>query len=1023
MVYGTKSDETYVDIFRGKDGSALPMALNDGSKRISHPFTDFGYGVIDLVDWPIDPPLPTEWNLPVAFVVGDGAIYAACVSQLNSGLDPAQAAISYCRWLESSPPRWVLGRRSPPQQLGAGRGRSWMLTGPWCRSRSSDENARIDDFFVAIADYRNQVNNPITQDYPKGASFLLARAQRQVENNVTTWITSSRYLYEATFPESFFYIADNTNPLRKWNDSGMHGHTMSVIFPDGADGQIVCMLSLGDSWANNRIAILQRPDLTSGLGWNGGDPDTPAVAEPTPNTFSNGASYASDFPPAPVNDSTTGWTAYEDRNGQRRRIRFERVSWDATAKTLGLAANSPFQKLAAISNGQQVILGFITYGPPPGENIYRSDFAIVTGHAAGSGTVTVEWNGAPATNVAYDGTPSTDISGFVMADTSMQFIAQVPLANPAHVLIGGDENIVPIYRIEVGSGTHAVNRFQSKVVWGVPPEMRKDTDAGLILNWNCLLIYCALPLQGKHYAAIVTPGSIDGWGMGTPNLEAASILYSEDGATWGDLYQIRDVQLRGCGWWGTEAFAITQVYTRISQSLPDQSGVIRTLTEPSPRIVLIKKPVVSKQRPLGISPGGENLLLSAGLTRLAPPELGNELTRFTPTSAPSFGDAWRFSMGGGGALGILQLTGAIDNPMGLDDCYIRVKMFINALGSTNANPLSPPSGTGAEAPDAPAGAFRITFGVGGSNANGLLFFQAPRSLPIDIRAVGGSGWVPVTVTTRKKDWSQGNPNFDFSNFALAAEFVGIGTGATRQSFEVIFDSVTATFLPSNGIPALDVASQPLLTSSDATAPSQIEKLALTLPSQPSGGWTAYFALRIPDTGADVFSKRPAARVAFTIKQSNSSWLSVVFERDVGMGGSVVISDQSGRQFSISRPTATIPAVLDPVPPSYEYFDQSFYFLKGRQILFALSRVLVNPGNPTPVYRYDYAVSVGGSVVKSGVVANTRLSTIAPTSIRSGDSNGENVDAMEWFQVTFDNAVGAPAADLRTALETLSFMGT
>ncbi|MCC6428497.1 MAG: hypothetical protein IT435_16970 [Phycisphaerales bacterium] len=814
-----------------------------------------------------------------------------------------------------------------------------MLTGPWCKGR--DTNA-ITDCFVAMVDYRNKNEDPELDAL--GGFLVLARATR--DDDTSDWDPpTAQVVYEATFPD-FDGGADSDHRI----DDGIHTHSGSVLFT-GETGMIVT-ISIGDGRPNNRLVTLARSNFADFDDGQAKEPEPPSPSDP-----GDGSTYP------PPYETQNGWTTYEDREGQRRRIRFTDAAWIASAKTLQHEA-------------------FTRY-------IHTIDWPIeiTDGNSGnGSGVVLIKGKTADDTlllNRAIN-SANASVDGQVYCGSSSQIIGQAPLSDDDAILLGSDESITMLLRTTI---TDAEDRILPEVVYGMPTEIRRGTGGqDDILNWNCFLIYCALPRKGEHYAAIVEGGNIGGW---QDLRNASSLLYSKDGETWSQAFALQDNAHPTCAFYGTShlIFPLRKIGGQATEHVA---------------LAKIPVPAIIKARPISISPGGTNILRASGWdsenleeifvganipqfsNNLSPVDRSDLATMFNhPVAAPPcFGPIFRVRMTESSYLGVLKIASGI-----AEGEQLRLRYFVHLLQP----PLAPSGDPTSEDIEnsAVAGALRWTFGYGD-------FYSGTKTRPADNRAIGGTGWIPITHFIDTADFSPGSWPVD-----LVAEVVGASTQFIRQDFLIAMDYIVRD----GGEDARPECPVQPLQWPEGINPTVEDQLTISGLSCGSN-WTIYAGGRIPDFGADYFSGQNGLpdNPAFTLWQSNSSFIKVFIDRytaDPADGTAVRFKDHNGDQIVVRMPSG--------LPTN---FEQPFFPLRGRQFLIGISKIGTGSNN------YRVWVSIGGTVV---AVATGTLANVQPGKIKTGDENNENPDGLDYFGFAVDSTTATSEADGKTALQTLSFL--
>ncbi|MCG3123333.1 MAG: hypothetical protein GIKADHBN_01746 [Phycisphaerales bacterium] len=841
-----------------------------------------------------------------------------------------------------------------------------MLTGPWCLDRNS---GAIETCFLAWTDYRAKALNSADTE-PRGGVFSIAQATRSSGSAPWTTAPVSQVVYRVGFAD-YVPSTDPTNGTPR--DEGMHCHNGAVLPKPG--GGIVTVLSIGDSTTNNRLVKFERSDLNYTAG------EAPV---PTINQY-------------PVQSATNnGWTTYEDREGQRRRIHFP----DGATAVSG-SGNTKYQH----SSFANIDASFaadtpLRYGTFP---VYGST-ARITGKD-GSDVIIL------STAVTPDA--SNKIYGMIAPDNSSQVISHAPLAATDHVLMGSDESMAMLYRAKI---TDAAKTVRLEHVWGVPPEMLGykrvivitdpvplwfDSNASrdVVANWNVFLIVCAKPRQGQHYIASVHPGNLTLWNQ---TATASTLLYSIDGAgdagaPWGDLFLTEEDP----GSWTPVAFYGTDaIYIPLRRGAGGLASIPMPVTKVAQPLCIgggIDANHLRQTTPSGV-PSIDQIDPQGG-TNDVDPVSSSDLATLGVTPPPSLGPVMRFTATDHSYLGIYQMTDTVVTA----PASMRIPLWLYVLppAENPSNPNTPPYA-------ATGGSLRLRFGW--QNFSGV----STISPPIDVSSASGRGWIPFVVTTNTRLWQGETP--PSSTFSLKMQVSTNATVFARQDVLIAFDGV-------------------VMASAEPENPGQPLRIANSTPDEKFtvSGWgcgnqyTFYIAARIPETGSDICTATngwplfdtaapgTTGRVLLTLWESSSKYLKLILDRrpklvsDAANGHEVaenrlVLVDHQSNYAVLEGPTSTVDTA----------FRQPFLFLKGRQVLIGVcydTSIGTSGG-------YRVWASVGGSEVASAEFPG--LQQVKPTTVQTGDQNKTNVDPSQLFVIAADNSNPTTLANGKAALETLSF---
>lgn len=927
-------------------------------------------------------------HVPQSFIVADGAILAFCTAFSSSSGLPV--AVSICYWKEtvvggsSSTKVWAFWYVGPevqttPREL---RGRDWMATGPWVPPGGVDSEGKIIEFFVAWTDYRANAGS-------QGGQLFIMRCWRI--NSSSLWnLDEVAFLYSDTFWPSLL------------TDINMHFHTAAVTFPGGMEEpSMVVTLSVGDSWPNNRLVNISRDDFADySIG-----SDEPRAATPSP---------VDEVPPDMPTGPQNGWLTYEDREGQRNRIQFTNATYASTTLT-----SSAFANFTASTAGVTPLV--ITSG-------ITGDLPRVVGIISASSS---------AVGLNQSLTPSgggSQINGYLWSDESVQGMWQAPgmvrssdtspwFVDRKTVIFGGDEQGNAIYRYTINDPGERINLA---IVHGVMTNTATDYTAGNDRNLGWLTFlgafrtgYASGDMIITDYAAHVAPNSHDPW---SKEPRAITIFYSPDGNVWGEMFAPSfprptpslgvDFQVPSA-FFGAESFFLGR---------PDDTGLHS-----------IPKPRASGEtarylmaRPLSISGGGRNLRRRAQTTSSvetievesgAGPQAPNSLVAVSrslfdssdPTygsilKPPCIGPIMRCTFVDSSFMGIWNLTQ--DFPF--DDLpRARMRLWLYVMPGV-INPTDPD-----EMPTCTAASLSFILSA---TRSGHSFFDSTTvySTLLEVPSMAGGGWTPITLYFDAGTIGGTSP----PTYFLQAK-VSSGTQTyQRQDVLLAVDFVVA----SDGQTDLPVRSliQPNYPD-QSTVLSQNEKFNvnfLMAGGSQSPTWSVFAAFRIPDPGADVFTQSravdPTSLTVFTLRESATKYLRIVLDRadpndtDIAAPCRLFIIDHTGAQWPIAGPAAGDDGIG---------FEQPFYFLRGRQVLFGIARYY---NETAAAYRYRAWVSVGGTRVKvadseDDLGSEDALAGVLPINIRSGDINSANIDPTEFFGFWADDTNALSVADGRAKL--------
>lgn len=926
-------------------------------------------------------------------------IFAFTTSYKLEGPMRVPKAVAISRWdpaADSGAGAWVLiDRLSEAQADGRVFGAAWMATGPWVPGERSSSTV-LTDFFVMWTDYRAQSKGAGDDKSALGGRLCMIRATRASASD--PWKTGPAggsgdpnnpniVLYEEEVPS---------------NSIDMHFHTGSVVFPDASNPYFTrVILSIGDTAKNNRLVVFERDDYRNYAdGWTSSDPH--AALAPNPKNAS-GKTEATFPPVVPVTGN--GWTTFEDRQGQRARLFFHSLYLN-TGSSPRLFSPTEFAPLEHPSGTYTPV---VITSPITGGQVYNAVSSVsVDGHGRISLFLTHAY-------FASEVPPNSAANGYMLADDSIQCMAQLPLSQRDHVLLCGDEQSDYFTAATVDGGSGASRRISLTRVAGVPTDVAREfvydsSFATVYLpqdstkNWLIFLATCAKPWQGADYAALRLAGSISGW---SSLVEPSSILYSQEGAWWGQMFAPGSTLQTPSAFMGTRYFVGS-----ISPSLPLYS---------------IPTPTVSLNKALAISPGGTNKLryYQSGGTNAV--ELASEgvipsgwVNSVAPVASPSpappsAGPVMRVKLIDGNYAGVWRLAEGLSQP------YIaaKVRLFIR--------PTPPGTGSGTNANTLPTatvgGSIRVTFGwrrEGTSHPVSYYANPSARSRSIDIRAIAGEGWTPVVLQTSTAEWGS-LPNAADGNWELCMEI----TGAPRQDFMVCVDAVVIGEAATNAA-VVDLPSRPLQYSSTGASSPEYYDMHWTPGGSPSSSWNLQAGMVLPITAPDTFTRSRASIAdlpkitVLTIYESSSRFIRVVFNRQdpqrYSFGTTPALStiqfyDSSGTMFlELTAPTL----------PESNNVKQPFCFLRETQVLLAFSQEQVDADT---IVHKAWA-SVGGTIVAAATSvtsSSTSNRNVRPSRVNTGDHDGVNQDSIAICGMLLDDANALTDSAAKAALESLSFL--
>lgn len=939
---------------------------------------------------PADFAVEAGWrHAPAAFVVCDGLILAVCLATDTADGNPK--AVSLCYWDEnvSGSNNWLLKRRLPSVQAGQARGRDWIASGPWVPPGGMDANGAILKCIFLFVDYRQNSSDPNVVG-SLGGQLIMVAAQRTNAGSLWT-LDEPILLYEDSI----------TGPVAGTTEY-MHFHNAGLTFHPTAENPnaIVVSLSVGDSPTRNRLITISRDDWTQYRQGTG----EPRAATPDTTTV----------PPAPA--AQNGWTTYEDREGQRARITFSDAiySFSGGQHLLSSAAGA-FANYAQPTGGGVTPL-LITAGVTPIPQTIG-----VTGKG-GSGALIL--NRAVA-DLSPPPPPPPPLTGYLYADNSIQGVPHLPTSDAKTMIFGGDESANAIYKYTV---TGAANKIDPAIVHGVMTDSTHgyttlpDTSAvDRSMGWLALIgSFMPSTPEGvfgvSGYLAHVTPNAFDPW---RGESRAQTVMFSSDGALWGDLFAPNHPSALGADLQVPSAIFGNDVFI----GRADTAGLYST---PLPKLTGTASRAITA-RPLQISNGGTNILRTKagdstkidvkngpdGSNQIRHPTRGGSSVVLSDTNIiesvplpPCAGPITRFTVADSPYIALLHIgkvAGFAATPR------VRVRVWVYRLPSAKATGGAP-LGENAMPPSC-----QVYFGATlGLVPEGESFYGANshKSRYLSAAAIAGTGWTPVTLHASFETYPSGSTD-------IYAELYSGVFSFSRQDFLIAWDYVVV----SDG--TLELPQRPLVVSDPPTL-SQKEVLTAncSLPSPSSATWSFFIAFRIPDSGPDPFTQDRAVASAITVctlRQSASSYLRVVLNRGGSFGSapiptnSLSIIDHTGTEWPIEGPASGDDGIN---------IAQPFLFLRGRQVLLGIARYETSGSGGTATASYRAWVSVGGTRVKiadSASGGQIPLKAVTPSTFRTGDVDGNSPDAIEFFGLWMDDANALNAADGKARLESLDWL--
>jgi hypothetical protein len=972
------------------------------------------------------PDVEPDWNhvLRTAMVV-DGMIFAFCRREDLKDLDPDDNAmrkgVSLCYWNENdkdrpplSPSKWVLKHASDEIQYrgssianpsqnptgGHDRGQTWMASGPWVPPGGTDAQGNILDFFIVWADYR-------TNGGSSGGQLFLYRCTRTAVGQPWDMSRPVLKVFEEKFEDASGNFLPNY-PLSLGSDSCMHFHGAAVTFPppggEAAPRPMVVTVVVGDSSPNNRLVNLYRSDYDD---YAEGPARAPLPPTGDPNT--------NPIPPseAPLN----GWTTYEDREGQRHRLQFSNAVYNPAQRTL---TSSEFANYTHTGGTAPLRIMY------PGQNIG------VIGKTTDGVNHVLHLN----RTISEAGSFTGPMSGYLVADSSIQGVLLLPTSNPVSFIMGGDEQGTaihaltladPSWRLDVqvlaGVPTHSATGY---IGHGIDNPNGQTAGEDTCLGWLCFLgssrrgVSQAGEPTLTDFVALVTPNSKGGSLTDDKNWKdraaASVVLYSLDGQNWGELFAPNSIATV------PPAYFVNDSVPEYFFSRLDNLGLYAV---PMPSAGTTRL-----WRPLCLSGGGTNhlakytsggvdaieihagnseyLLGDPGTTTTATPvaraSLGSGEYADVPPP-PCEGPIMRAAMLDMGSLGVWSLTRSSTYTPGKKRVKIRVWVWRMAAkldaDGPNVHPLSTPTSFSMK--------FRFAESAAGTPSMGS--FGSERL--IKGATVAGTGrWIPITM--------EATPSTDLAaqtEYVLHAVF-NPSQPFYRQDFLLAWDFVQITAeTASADIPGRSLRVR--ASAGDGPMTSATEKLILTVPGAvpeeppPPGFWTMFAAFRLPDGGPDPFVRNrapePTNITALTIRDEWQRYLRIVLVRSPEDGGhKIKVIDHLGNAWEVSGPSSSDDGLA---------LSQPLYFLRGRQILIGISGLIDGDGE-TPLYRLW--ISAGGTRVKFAE-GGSNLSFVTPLHVQNGEPSWSSVDPIELFGIYLDDEIAYGKPDGFDMLEGLLFL--